>query len=151
MRLRKGNLDDPQILNLIKVHLDRSRCNTARDSAHGLDASGLRAPEIDVWSVWDGERLLGIGALKRISPAHGEIKSMHVASSRRRSGAGSALLRHLIALARENGMCRLSLETGSWEYFRPARAFYLSHGFSQCGPFGDYKADPNSVFMSLDL
>jgi putative acetyltransferase len=151
MIIRKGDLDDPQVLGLIEVHLETSRCNTARDSAHALDASGLRAPEIGFWSVWDGEQLLGMGALKRIAPAEGEIKSMHVASSRRRTGAGSALLLHLIAMARENGMRRLNLETGSWEYFRPACAFYRRHGFSECGPFADYKPDPSSVFMSLVL
>ena len=76
---------------------------------------------------------------------------MHVAQSMRRRGAGAAMLRHIIAAARARGQQRLSLETGSWDYFRPARALYLSHGFTECPPFGDYRPDPNSVFMSLDL
>src|SRR4029077_11824641 len=97
------------------------------------------------------DALLGIGALREISPDHGEIKSMHVAQSNRRSGAGSALLRHIIEKAREKGMHRVSLETGSWDYFRPARAFYRRHGFCECPPFAEYRPDPNSVFMSLEL
>ena len=76
---------------------------------------------------------------------------MHTVQSFRRRGAGSAMLRHIIATARARGMSRLSLETGSWDYFRPAHAFYRSHGFVECPPFGDYVLDPNSVFMSLDL
>lgn len=76
---------------------------------------------------------------------------MHIAQDMRRKGAGSELLRHIIATARARGMTRLSLETGTWEYFRPARELYRSHGFVECPPFGDYILDPNSVFMSLDL
>ena len=76
---------------------------------------------------------------------------MHVVQSRRRLGTGSAMLRHIIAAAREMKLSRLSLETGSWDYFRPARAFYSRHGFVECPPFADYVPDPNSVFMTLDL
>ena len=76
---------------------------------------------------------------------------MHTAAPARRKGAGSAMLRHIIAAARAAGMARLSLETGTWDYFRPARAFYARHGFIACPPFADYVLDPNSVFMSLDL
>ena len=95
--------------------------------------------------------LLGFGALKRLSADHGEVKSMHTAQPMRGRGAGSAMLRHIIATARASGMSLLSLETGAWEYFRPARALYRSHGFVECPPFADYVLDPNSVFMSLDL
>jgi putative acetyltransferase len=76
---------------------------------------------------------------------------MHTAASVRRKGAGSAILRHIIEAARACGMSRLSLETGSWDYFRPARAFYARHGFVACMAFADYVPDPNSVFMSLEL
>jgi putative acetyltransferase len=95
--------------------------------------------------------LLGCGALKRLSAEHGEVKSMHTVESERRNGIGSAMLRHIIATARAETMSRLSLETGSWGYFRPARALYRKHGFVECAPFGDYVPDPNSIFMTLDL
>jgi len=111
----------------------------------------LQSPDISFWTIWEGETLLGVGALKRLSPQHGEVKSMHTAKSARRKGVGNTMLQHIIATARKSGMSRLSLETGSWEYFRPARALYRSHGFVECGPFADYVPDPNSVFMSLDL
>lgn len=87
----------------------------------------------------------------RLSAEHGEVKSMHTVQSMRGRGAGTAMLRHIIATARVSGMSRLSLETGSWEYFRAARALYRSHGFVECPPFADYVLDPKSVFMSLDL
>jgi putative acetyltransferase len=95
--------------------------------------------------------LLGFGALKRLSADHGEVKSMHIIESKRGKGIGSAMLRHIMAAARAQAMSRLSLETGSWDYFQPARAPYRKHGFVECAPFGRYLPDPNSVFMSLDL
>ena len=151
MRIIPGGLDDPRVVDLLRIHLTTARAATARGSAHALDLAGLRSPEISFWTIWEGEALLGTGALKRLSPDHGEVKSMHTAQAARRRGAGRAMLLHIIASARANGMSRLSLETGSWEYFQPARALYRGHGFVECEPFADYVPDANSVFMSLDL
>lgn len=151
IRIIDGDFSDSRVIALLKTHITSARAQTAPGSAHALDLSALRSPDIDFWTIWDDEMLLGIGALKRLSPSHGEIKSMHIAHSVRRKGIGSAMLRHIIATARAMGMSRLSLETGSWDYFRPAQAFYRKHGFVECPPFGDYFADLNSRFMSLDL
>jgi putative acetyltransferase len=76
---------------------------------------------------------------------------MHTAKAARRRGAGSAMLAHLIAEARGTGLSRLSLETGSRDFFIPARAMYARHGFVECEPFEGYRPDPNSVFMTLEL
>jgi putative acetyltransferase len=146
-----GGLDDPRVLALLDLHVSRARAETARGSDHALDAPQLSSPEISFWAAWEEDVLLGVAALKRLSPAHGEVKSMHTLESARRRGIGSALLRHIISEARERGITRLSLETGSWDYFAAARAFYRRHGFIECPPFAQYEPDPNSVFMTLDL
>ena len=151
MRIVEGDLCDPRVVDLLHTHLTSARAETAPGSAHALDLTALQSPDVSFWTIWDDERLLGVGALKRLSADHGEIKSMHTAQSMRGRGAGSAMLRHIIATARVRCMSRLSLETGSWEYFRPAQALYRNHGFVECPPFADYVLDPNSVFMSLDL
>lgn len=151
MRIAPAELDDPRLLALLRTHLTGSRANTAPGSAHALDLSGLRAPDIRMWTACEGAALLGMGALRRLSPREGEVKSMHTAEAARRRGVASALLAHIIAAARAEGLERLSLETGSWEYFRPAVALYAPHGFAPCPPFGDYSEDPNSLFMTLDL
>jgi putative acetyltransferase len=151
MRIIPGDFSDPSVVELLRVHLASARAETAPGSAHALDFAGLQSPDIRLWAAWEGGTLLGMGALKRLSPDHGEVKSMHTAQSVRRRGTGSAMLRHIISSARESGMSRLSLETGSWDYFKPAHALYRSHGFVECPPFADYVADPNSVFLSLDL
>jgi putative acetyltransferase len=151
LRIIPGDSSDPRVVDLLHVHVTSARAETAPGSAHALDLTGLQSPNVSFWTIWDDEKLLGIGALKRLSADHGEVKSMHTVQSSRRRGAGSAMLRHIIATARATGMSRLSLETGSWDYFLPARELYSSHGFVECPPFADYLLDPNSVFMSLDL
>jgi putative acetyltransferase len=124
---------------------------TPAESVHALDLDTLRGPDISFWSVWEGDALLGCGALKELDPRHGEIKSMRTPEALRRRGAGRAVLAHILAVARARGYQRLSLETGSQEPFRPARRLYESVGFTVCGPFGDYVLDPNSVYMTLAL
>jgi putative acetyltransferase len=148
MHIVEGGLDDPRVVELLQIHVSRARAETAPGSSHALDLSGLRAPEVTFWSAWDGEAVVGVAALKRLGADHGEIKSMHTAEAARGRGVGSALLRQIMAEARARGMTRLSLETGSWPYFAPARALYARHGFVECGPFGEYREDPNSVFMT---
>jgi putative acetyltransferase len=151
IRIVKGDFSDPRVLDLLQTHLIRARAETGPGSAHALGLSGLQSPDISFWTMWDGDILIGMGALKCLTPDHGEVKSMHVVQTMRRHGAGKTMLRHIIEAARATGMSRLSLETGSWDYFRPAREFYRRNGFLECGPFGDYVLDPNSVFMSLEL
>jgi putative acetyltransferase len=151
MHIVEGGLDDPRVIALLDTHVARARAETARGSAHALDLDGLRGPENHVLVRVGGRRGRRRGALKRLSADHGEVKSMHTAEAARGRGVGSALLRQMIAAARTRGMSRLSLETGSWQYFAPAPALYARHGFVECGPFGDYREDPNSVFMTLKL
>ena len=151
LKITDGGLDDARVQALLTHHFTTARAETARGSAHALDLSGLKTPDIQFFSAWDGDTVVAIGALKRLSPSHGEIKSMHTEQSYRRKGAGSAMLRHIIARAREMGLNRLSLESGSRSYFIPAHELYKRHGFTECPPFGDYVPDPNSVFMTLEL
>jgi putative acetyltransferase len=151
MRIIQDDLTDPRVVGLLQTHVTSARAQTAPGSAHALDLEGLKSSDISVWTIWEDETLVGVGALKRLSADHGEVKSMHTAQAMRGKGAGSAMLRHIIAAAKAAELARLSLETGSWEYFDPARRLYRKHGFVECAPFADYVLDPNSVFMSLEL
>jgi putative acetyltransferase len=151
MRIIDGNLKDQRVIDLLQIHLTTARAATAPGSAHALDLSGLQSPDVRVWTIWNDETLVGVGALKRLSADHGEVKSMHTAQSMRGRGAGSAILRHIMATAKASGISRLSLETGSWAYFHDAHRLYRKHGFEECPPFADYVLDPNSIFMSIKL
>ena len=151
MRIARGDLADPRILALLESHLVQCRGETAPGSAHALDVGGLASPDIDFFAAWDGEALVGVGALKRLGDGRGEVKSMHTAAERRGGGAGTTMLAHLLGAARGQGLKRLSLETGSWDFFHPARRLYRRNGFRDTTPFADYRPDNNSLFLTLDL
>jgi putative acetyltransferase len=97
------------------------------------------------------QRLLTIGALKQLESDHGEIKSMRTAPEALGCGAGSAMLRHMVAEARSRGYRRLSLETGSTEAFQPALRLYASHGFEPCDAFAGYNSSLFTRFLTLEL
>ena len=151
MDIRRGDLSDQRILALLRHHFETCHEVTPPGSAHVFDVARLKAPEIDFWAAFEGETLLGVGAMKPLDATHGEVKSMHTTEAVRRLGVGSAMLRHIIETSRARGLTRLSLETGSFGYFHPAIALYKVHGFTECPPFGDYRPDPNSVFLTLTL
>lgn len=150
-RIVLDNLRGPEIAALLEEHLADMHATSPRESVHALDLQGLRQPSITFWSLWQGERLAGCVALKALDATHGEIKSMRTARVLHRQGVGRKLLEHLIAEARGRGYTRLSLETGSMDFFIPARTLYARFGFVECGPFAGYKPDPNSTFMTLPL
>jgi len=129
MIIEPGDLDDPRIVALLTAHIAGAHAVTPRENAYVLDTSELRAPHIDFIAAWEGEVLLGVGALAALSVEHAEVKSMHTAKAERGRGVGTALLRHLIDLARARGYRALSLETGTMDYFETARALYRRHGF----------------------
>src|SRR5215469_15744920 len=106
MRIVQGDFSDQRLVDLLHIHLTWARAETAPGSAHTLDIAGLQSPDIAFWTIWDDQTLLGFGALKRLSADHGEVKSMHTAAAMCRRGAGSAMLRHIIATARASGMLR---------------------------------------------
>lgn len=149
--IRAGSLESPQVIALLQDHLDAMEHTAPPESRHALDISGLRGPGIAFWSIWDGTQLAGVGALQHLSVEHAEIKSMKTASAYLRTGVAKTMLQHLIDEAVGRGYSRLSLETGSMEFFAPARKLYNRFGFRPCEPFGAYLEDPNSVFMTMPL
>ena len=150
--VRVDDLAGDEIRALLDEHLAHMRSISPPESVHALDLDALRRPEVTFWSAWSPDgRLLGCGALKALDARHGEIKSMRTASRHRNRGVARAVLAHIHAVARSRQLERLSLETGAQPAFEPARRLYASFGFTSCGPFGDYREDPNSVFMTLTL
>ena len=150
-RIVEDDLTGPEIRALLEVHFAGMLSNSPAGSCHFLDFEGLKGPGVTFWSIWDGGALMGCGALKQHDEALGEIKSMRTDEAHLRKGVGATMLGHIMTEARNRGLSRLSLETGSGPAFDPAHALYLAHGFEYCGPFADYKEDPFSRFMTLAL
>ncbi|MEO3860188.1 GNAT family N-acetyltransferase [Acrocarpospora sp. B8E8] len=151
MKIVVDDLSGPEIAEFLNEHIQEMRSVSPPESKHALDLDGLRKPEITFWSVMDGDTLVGCGAIKRLDPDHAEVKSMRTTSVRKRSGIASLLLEHIITEAKRMGFTRLSLETGSDDFFLPARRLYEKFGFDYCEPFADYRLDPYSAFMTRSL
>jgi putative acetyltransferase len=151
MRIIEDDLSGREIRALLDVHFAGMLANSPEESCHFLDIEGLKAPGITFWSVWDGDQLAGMGALKRHDATLAEVKSMRTHDACQRRGVAAAMLAHIIATARAEGVAELKLETGSGPAFDAAHALYLRHGFVYCEPFADYQPDPFSRFMTLEL
>ncbi|MCP1415392.1 GNAT family N-acetyltransferase [Paenarthrobacter sp. A20] len=147
-------LDDParpDVHQLLSEHLADMFATSPAESVHALDHSALSHESITFWTAREDGVLLGCGALKTLSSGHAEIKSMRTTANARGRGVATLLLEHIVAEARSRSLERLSLETGTEDYFAPARRLYARHGFTECPPFADYALDPNSVFMELPV
>lgn len=151
MRIVLDDLTGEDVVAFLDEHLADMRSASPPESKHALDLEGLRRPEVTFWTVRQGGAIAGCGALKELSPRHGEIKSMRTSEAFRRRGVAAALLRHIVDVARQRGYARLSLETGSMPFFAPARALYGKFGFEPCAPFDGYCEDPNSVYLTREL
>jgi putative acetyltransferase len=148
------SIDDPRagdVRALLERHLAYARATTRPEDVHALDIDGLLDPAVTFFGFRAGGQLLGVGALKQLDAEHGEIKSMHTAEAARGRGIGRALVDHLVAVARERGYRRVSVETGAGPAFAPARSLYASASFTPCGPFADYRPSPESAYMTLAL
>jgi putative acetyltransferase len=148
MQILEDDLTGAEIAGFLGAHLNHMYAITPPESVHAMDIDSLRGPDITFWSVWDGDELVGCGALKEMDSHSGEIKSMRTAESRRGRGIGSLIVEHIIRVAKRRGYVSLYLETGSMTEFASARILYERFGFGYCKPFGDYVEDPNSVFMT---
>ena len=146
--------DDPSaadVRELLERHLTFARDNSNPEDVHALGPDGLLGDDVLFFSAREEGELLGVGALRDLGSGHVEIKSMHTAEAARGRGVGRLVLDHLLAEARARGSTRVSLETSTRPIFAPARSLYASAGFVPCEPFGEYRANRQSVCMTLQL
>ena len=146
--------DDPRaedVRLLLQTHLAFSRDVTPAEYSFALDAEGLSDPGVPLFCARHNGELLGIGALKRHDDTHAELKSMHTREAARGRGVGRAMVEHLLAVAREHGYRRVSLETGTTDDFAAARALYTTAGFQPCAAFGGYRPSAYNTFMTICL
>ncbi|MDB4837327.1 GNAT family N-acetyltransferase [Marinomonas sp.] len=151
MEISIDDLSGYEIKKLLTEHLQDMFATSSAESVHALDLTELKKPDIIFWTAWETDQLLGCGALKSLGDQHGEIKSMRTTEAARGKGVASHLLQHIIQYAKQQNLSTLSLETGTQDFFEPARRLYQKHGFIECSPFADYTLDPNSIYMTKFL
>jgi len=151
MQIVVDDLSGTEISCFLQEHINDMLATSPPESKHALDLHGLKQSDITFWSLYVDEQLVACGALKELNKNHGEIKSMRTSQQSRGQGVASKMLQHIILEAKNRNYKKLSLETGSMDFFIPARALYEKFSFVYCEPFADYQKDPNSVFMQLEL
>ncbi|MFN7621100.1 MAG: GNAT family N-acetyltransferase [bacterium] len=149
--IRRDDLSHPAVRALLELHLRGMHANSPPGSVFALDLSGLQSVDVAVWTRWIDGEAVGIGALKRLAPGLGEIKSMRTHPDHLRKGVAASLLEHILHEARLMGFDRVSLETGSGPAFEPALTLYRRRGFANGEAFGDYQASPFNQFLHLEL
>ncbi len=147
----EGNFDNLEVNELLTKHFIELRAASPEGSAHVLDIPGLKVSSIKFWSLWDGEKLIGCGALKFLDKEHGEFKSIRIHDNFRKQGQGINVINHLINEAKKLNIKRISIETGAGDFFIPARKLFKRTGFSECEPFAHYEVDINSVYLTKKI
>ena len=149
----EGNFDHPEVNELLTKHFIELKSASPKGSTHVLDIPGLKILSIKFWSLWEKNQLMGCGALKFLDKDHGEFKSIRIHDNFRGKGYGSKIVNHLINEAKNLKIKRLSIETGSGDFFAPARKLFNNCGFKPCPPFAHYKEDINSLYLTklLDI
>ena len=151
MKVIENNFDNAEVNHLLTKHFIELRSVSPDDSCHVLDIKGLKDSSIKFWSFWDNNQLIGCAALKFLDDEHGEFKSIRVEDNSRGKGVGEKIISHLIKFAKNEGIKRLSIETGAGDFFKSARKLFKKFGFKTCRPFADYKEDPNSCYFDLEI
>ena len=151
MKSIENNFEDPKVNELLNKHFIELRSVSPEGSTHVLDIPGLKIPSIKFWSLWEDKNLIGCGALKFLDKNHGEFKSLRISDKYRNKGLGEKIINHLINEAKKLNIKKISVETGTGIFFKPARKLYEKCGFKPCKPFAHYKEDPNSCYFSKDI
>ena len=151
MKSIENNFDHPEVNELLNKHFTELRLVSPEGSAHVLDIPGLKVSSIKFWSLWQNNNLIGCGALKFLDNNHGEFKSIRIVDRFRKNGLGIKIINHLINKAKKLNIKKISVETGSGNFFLPARKLFKKCGFEICEPFAHYKNDPNSCYFTLNL
>jgi putative acetyltransferase len=146
--IQPADFEDPALEVFLNAHLADMAPESPPESQHALDLAALRQPGVRLWVARLEQRIAGTCALAALEPGHEELKSMRTEPALRGRGIASELLHHVLEDARARHVGRISLETGSMEFFASARALYARHGFEPCPPFGSYTDDPHSSYMT---
>ena len=137
-----------ELAHLLQAHWLFCTSTTPIEHVYALDASRLFTPDITVFGARVQGELLGVGALRKLDQEHAELKSMHTLAKSRGLGIGKAMVTHIEQFAKEQGVKRISLETGTNEAFKPARELYKSLGYVDCDAFGDYVLSEDNMCMT---
>ncbi|TGV75478.1 GNAT family N-acetyltransferase [Mesorhizobium sp. M00.F.Ca.ET.149.01.1.1] len=122
---------------------------TPPEHCYHVTVEQMAGSDTTVFIARDNGIAVGCGALKRHDEATGEVKRMYTRPSHRGQKIGAEIVGRVEALARQEGLTRLVLETG--DRHPAAWTVYERAGFTRCGPVLDYPDSEWSVFYEKSL
>jgi len=140
-----------ELAHLLQTHWEFCTTTTPIEHVYALDATKLFTPDITVFGARILGDLVGVGAIRKLDAGHAELKSMHTLANSRGKGIGKAMVAHIENFAKDQGIKRISLETGSSEPFKPARELYKSLGYEECEAFGGYILSEHNTCMTKTI
>ena len=146
-----ADISDADVRRLIVAHQEHGLRHYPVESDHSLSFDEYDADSFKLLAAWEAKRCLGVVALNLIDRENGELKSMHVLEASRGRGVGKILVQAVLAEARNLGLKKVWLETGTREASAAARHLYQRAGFRECPPFSNYSDDPESIFMVREV
>ncbi|HZK05786.1 MAG TPA: GNAT family N-acetyltransferase [Actinomycetaceae bacterium] len=151
VHITTASATDPYVAAMLREHAAEMHDIRAPASLHSEEPAELSAVGARMWAAWRDGAVVGIVALVVIERGHGELKSMRTIAAARRQGVGAALLSRLLEEAERSGLYRVSLKVGRDRFFEPALHLYERRGFEETSPFGPYREDEGSVYMTIEL
>jgi putative acetyltransferase len=156
VRIEPERADHPQVVALLAALDDYLGSLYPPEANHILSVDALLAPEILFFAAWQGGRIVGTGAVRRMAgeadtagQPYGEVKRMFVDPALRGRRIGERLLATLESSLREQGVSLSLLETGRDQ--REAVRLYERCGYVRRGAFGGYPDNGLSLFMGKSL
>ncbi|MEI7540928.1 MAG: GNAT family N-acetyltransferase [Actinomycetes bacterium] len=137
-----------ELSQILQAHWLFCTSATPMEHVYAVQASHLFTTDITVFGARVDGELLGVGAIRKLDAEHAELKSMHTLAKSRGIGVGKAIVAHIEYFAKDQGVKRISLETGAKESFKPARELYKSLGYQDCEAFGEYVLSEDNICMT---
>ncbi len=154
--IRPERADHPQVVVALAALDDYLRALYPPEANHILSTEELLAPDVSFFAAWQGDRVIGTGAVRQMAgepetgaKAYGEVKRMYVDPSLRGRRIGARLVEALEASMRARGLTLALLETGRDQH--QAVRLYERCGYRRRGPFGGYPDNGLSLFLAKVL
>jgi GNAT superfamily N-acetyltransferase len=147
--ITKERPDTPDAIMLIEELEGELEGFYPSESRHGYSVEKLIKQNVAFFVTRKDGVPAGCGGIQLFDKEYGEVKRMYVRPEFRGFGLAKFMLEELSKHTKENGINVLRLETGIHQ--KDAIALYRGWGFKEIAHFGEYKADPLSLFFEKEI
>lgn len=149
LSIRQETPDQEEVRAFLRKADERSSRLYPEENRAGPDLASLTSPDVRFFVARAEGRAVGCGGFAIGPDGKAELKRIFVDPDARGQGIGRKIVEAIEEQARGAGARIMQLETGVKS--AEAIGLYGRLGYRQRGPFGNYDADPLSIFMEKRL